>query len=82
MSEPEQSLLRHLAVFVSGVTVDGAVAVMRDNGASEASVTESLANLVEKSLALRDLSMAGARWRLLGGRRFAAAALGRGHSPL
>jgi len=65
LSEPEQSLLRHLAVFVSGVTVDGAVAVMRDNGASEASVTESLANLVEKSLALRDLSMAGARWRLL-----------------
>lgn len=62
---PEQSLLRHLAVFVGGVTVEGAVAVMRGTGCSEASVTEILANLVEKSLAVRDPSAAAGRWQLL-----------------
>jgi predicted ATPase/DNA-binding winged helix-turn-helix (wHTH) protein len=65
LPEPEQSLLRQLAVFVGGVPVEGAVAVMRGAGYSEASATESLANLVEKSLAVRDQSAPAGRLQLL-----------------
>jgi predicted ATPase/DNA-binding winged helix-turn-helix (wHTH) protein len=62
LPETEQRLLRHLAVFVVGFTLDAAIAVMRDLD-SDPSVMAGIANLVAKSLLVRD--QAADRWRLL-----------------
>jgi predicted ATPase/DNA-binding winged helix-turn-helix (wHTH) protein len=61
LSEAEQRLLRHLAVFSGGFTVAAASAVMNDGGAS---VIEDLADLVTKSLVALDRDT-GSRWYLL-----------------
>jgi predicted ATPase len=64
LSDPEKCLLRRLAVFAGGFTIEAAAAVM-DNGDNDVSpVMEGIARLLEKSLLTRVGSIAG-RWRLL-----------------
>ncbi len=77
LSEAEQRLLRHLAVFSGGFTVAAASAVVNDGGVHDggasvtapasvppASVIEDLADLVTKSLVAPDRDT-GSRWYLL-----------------
>ena len=64
MSAAEQRLLRHLAIFSAGFTVEAAAAVVNDGGAVRSSVMEGIANLVAKSLVVLDRDTA-ARWYLL-----------------
>jgi predicted ATPase/DNA-binding winged helix-turn-helix (wHTH) protein len=64
LSEPERRLLRRLAVFSAGCTIEGAVAVM--GGDDAGAVIDGIASLVAKSLLTRDAAAAaGDRWRLL-----------------
>jgi predicted ATPase/DNA-binding winged helix-turn-helix (wHTH) protein len=63
--EMERRLLRRLAVFPGGFTIDAAAAVMRDTGFDASAVLDSIANLVAKSWVALDKSGAGARWNLL-----------------
>ena len=65
LPEPERCLLRRLAVFPGGVTLEASIAVMRGTGHAASSVMEGLTNLVLKSLVMRDESAASGRWRLL-----------------
>ena len=64
LSEAEQHLLRHLAVFSGGFTVDAAAAVVNDGAVDPSSVMDGLANLVAKSLVVLDRDTAS-RWYLL-----------------
>jgi predicted ATPase/DNA-binding winged helix-turn-helix (wHTH) protein len=59
----EQHILRRLAVFPGGFTLDAAAAVMASGGAL--SVVDGVANLVAKSLVTLDHGTAHERWRLL-----------------
>jgi len=61
----EQMLLRRLAIFSAGFTLEAAVAVAGDDGTARAAVADGVANLVAKSLATRDGSVTTGRWRLL-----------------
>jgi len=63
LPEAEQRLFRRLAVFRGGFTLEAAAAVAGDSTAS--AVAESMANLVAKSLVMRDGSVPAGRWRLL-----------------
>ena len=62
--DPEKCLLRRLAVFAGGFTIEAATAVMDGGDNGEAPIMEGMARLLEKSLITRDGSIAG-RWRLL-----------------
>jgi predicted ATPase/DNA-binding winged helix-turn-helix (wHTH) protein len=62
---PEQLLLRHLAIFPAGFTIDAAAAVMTAVGLDTTSVMGGIANLVAKSLVALDKSDASPRWHLL-----------------
>ena len=64
LSEAEQRLLRHLAVFSGGFTAAAASAVVNEGGAAPSSVIEDLADLVTKSLVALDRDT-GSRWCLL-----------------
>ena len=61
----ERLLLRRLAVFPAGFTIDGAAAVMRECGLDMLAVVDGIANLVTKSLVPLDKSAAQTRWYLL-----------------
>ena len=63
LPEAQQRLLLSLAVFPAGFTLDAAVAVM-GFVASQSAVTDSLANLVAKSLVTPERSDPRGRWRL------------------
>jgi predicted ATPase/DNA-binding winged helix-turn-helix (wHTH) protein len=63
LPESEQGLLRHLAVFPAGFTLEAATTVMSDTGTP--AVEEGVANLVAKSLVTLDRSVPVDRWRLL-----------------
>jgi predicted ATPase/DNA-binding winged helix-turn-helix (wHTH) protein len=65
LPEPERLLLRRLAVFSAGFTLDSAAAVMRDSGLDTACVVNGIANLSAKSLVALDKSKSPARWYLL-----------------
>jgi predicted ATPase/DNA-binding winged helix-turn-helix (wHTH) protein len=65
LSEAEQRLIRHLAVFQGGFTLDAAVAVMMDTGVDTAAVTHGVADLVTKSLVALDTARGDTRWYLL-----------------
>ena len=54
LPEAEQRLLRHLAIFSGGFTVEAAAAVVSDGVADRSSVMEGIANLVAKSLVVLD----------------------------
>ena len=64
LPDPEKCLLRRLAVFAGGFTIEAATAVMDGGDNGESPIMEGMARLLEKSLITRDGSIAG-RWRLL-----------------
>jgi predicted ATPase/DNA-binding winged helix-turn-helix (wHTH) protein len=64
LPEAEQRLLRHLAIFSGGFTLDAAAAVVSDGGVDSSFVMEGIANLVAKSLVVLDRDTAS-RWYLL-----------------
>src|SRR6202171_340284 len=61
----ERRLLRHLAVFPAGFTLEAATAVTGDASSAGSTVVEGIANLVAKSLVTWDGSTPSNRWRLL-----------------
>jgi predicted ATPase/DNA-binding winged helix-turn-helix (wHTH) protein len=65
LPEPERRLLRHLAVFVGGFTLEAAAAVVEGAAIAGVPLIDSIANLVAKSLIIFDASTSPARWRLL-----------------
>ena len=65
LPEPERCLLRRLAVFPAGFTLEAATAVMREAGQDASTVTTNIVNLVAKSLVAPDGSAPSGRWRLL-----------------
>jgi len=65
LPESERRLLRRLAVFAGGFTLEAAAAVTNDAGNAPSVVVEGIANLVAKSLVTLDGSAAAERWRLL-----------------
>jgi predicted ATPase/DNA-binding winged helix-turn-helix (wHTH) protein len=65
LPEAERRLLRRLAVFAGGFTVDAAAAIMADTGLDAAMVTDCIANLVTKSLIAMDPTPGVTRWTLL-----------------
>jgi predicted ATPase/DNA-binding winged helix-turn-helix (wHTH) protein len=65
LSEPERLLFRRLAIFSGGFTLDAVAAVMRDSGLDPSRVTDGIANLVIKSLAVLDHLTTPTRWHLL-----------------
>jgi predicted ATPase len=65
LPDAERRLLRRLAVFAGGFTVDAATAVMTDTGFGGSAVLDGIANLVAKSWVALDKSGAAARWTLL-----------------
>ncbi len=66
LPEPERVILRRLAVFAGGFTLEAASAVAADAGITEAEVVEGVANLVAKSLIAADVGGALPCYRLLG----------------
>ncbi|HWZ39500.1 MAG TPA: winged helix-turn-helix domain-containing protein [Bradyrhizobium sp.] len=64
LPETERRLLRRLAVFPGGFTIDAAAAVMTDTGFDASAVLDGIANLVAKSWVALDKSGV-ARWTLL-----------------
>ena len=65
LPELERCLLRRLAVFPAGFTLEAATAVMSDAGDASTAVAERIASLVAKSLLAPDGSAPSGRWRLL-----------------
>jgi predicted ATPase/DNA-binding winged helix-turn-helix (wHTH) protein len=65
LPEDEQRLLRHLAVFAGGFTIDAANAVSGMDKEEIINTSDRLANLVAKSLVGLDSSAMEGRWRLL-----------------
>jgi predicted ATPase/DNA-binding winged helix-turn-helix (wHTH) protein len=65
LPETERRLLRCLAVFVGGFTLEAAAAVAGETHAPTATVEEGVAGLVAKSLVVLDGSGTASRWRLL-----------------
>ncbi|HKX07477.1 MAG TPA: winged helix-turn-helix domain-containing protein, partial [Stellaceae bacterium] len=62
LPEPERRLLRHLAIFTAGFTLEAATAV---TSVVESSVSLGISSLVSKSLVTLDGSESARRWRLL-----------------
>jgi predicted ATPase/DNA-binding winged helix-turn-helix (wHTH) protein len=65
LTDAERLLLRRLAIFPAGFTLDAAAAVMTDTEPHAAAVTDGIANLVSKSLIMIDKSEKSSRWYLL-----------------
>ncbi len=65
LPEPERRLLRRLAVFSAGFTLEASTAVMSESGGAAVAIGEGIASLVAKSLVSRDGSSPVGRWRLL-----------------
>jgi predicted ATPase/DNA-binding winged helix-turn-helix (wHTH) protein len=64
LPEAEQRLLRHLATFSGGFTVEAAAAIVSEGIGDRSFVMEGIANLVAKSLVVLDRDIAS-RWFLL-----------------
>ncbi len=65
LPDVEQLLLRRMAIFPGGFTLEAAAAVMTDKAPDTAAMTDRIANLVSKSLIMLDASGPGTRWYLL-----------------
>jgi predicted ATPase/DNA-binding winged helix-turn-helix (wHTH) protein len=65
LPDAEQRLLRRLAVFPAGFSVDAAAAVMTDVGFAASAVLDGIANLVAKSWVGLDKLGDAPRWNLL-----------------
>jgi predicted ATPase/DNA-binding winged helix-turn-helix (wHTH) protein len=61
----ERILLRRLAIFAGGFTVEAVTAVTSDADANTSSVAEGIASLVAKSLVALEVSAPSGRWHLL-----------------
>jgi predicted ATPase len=64
LPETEQLLLRRLATFDGGFTLEGVSAAMSGTGYPESSIAEGVAHLVEKSFVIVDRSLPGGWWAL------------------
>jgi predicted ATPase/DNA-binding winged helix-turn-helix (wHTH) protein len=65
LPEEERLLLRRLAIFPAGFTLEAAIAVARESALDRSTVIDGIANLVAKSLITLDTPDAISRWRLL-----------------
>jgi predicted ATPase/DNA-binding winged helix-turn-helix (wHTH) protein len=65
LPDGERLLLRRLAVFPAGFTIDAAAAIMTDTGFDAPAVLDGIANLIAKSWVVPSKSDAAARWSLL-----------------
>jgi predicted ATPase/DNA-binding winged helix-turn-helix (wHTH) protein len=65
LSEAEQRLLRHLAVFPAGCTLHAAAFIVDDLPGAESRVAADISNLVLKSLVILDRSAVASRWSML-----------------
>jgi predicted ATPase/DNA-binding winged helix-turn-helix (wHTH) protein len=65
LPEAERLLLRWLAIFPAGFTIDAAAAVMHESGYERLDVVDGIVNLVAKSLFVLDRSDGQVRWSLL-----------------
>jgi non-specific serine/threonine protein kinase len=65
LPETERRLLRRLATFAAGFTLEAAAAIMNDPGDSPQVVLAGISNLVTKSLVTLDRSVSSGRWALL-----------------
>ena len=65
LAEPEREVLRRLAIFAGGFTLDAARTVVADDEIAASEVVDSVANLVAKSLVAADAGGGRARYRLL-----------------
>lgn len=61
----ERCLLRRLAIFAGGFTLEAATAIMSDADLTASTVAEGIASLVAKSLVALEGSLPSGRWRLL-----------------
>jgi predicted ATPase/DNA-binding winged helix-turn-helix (wHTH) protein len=65
LTEPERVVLRRLAIFAGGFTLQAAGAVVADDTLTATEIVNCMANLVAKSLVMIDASGAVRRYRLL-----------------
>jgi predicted ATPase len=65
LPESERLLLRRLAIFPAGFTIDAATAIMSGSGFDASAILDGIANLVTKSLLVLDQSALPTRWRML-----------------
>ena len=65
LDEPERTMFRRLAIFVNGLTLEGAIAVGSGEDLDELDVFDMLASLVDKSLVLAEPHGGVVRYRLL-----------------
>ena len=65
LPQREQCLLRRLAVFAAGFTLEGAEAVSGNSNGGTSEVIDDVAKLVSKSLIMLAGSVSSRRWRLL-----------------
>ena len=65
LTEAEQLLLRRLAIFPAGFTLDAAAAVVPSSGRDAFALMDGISNLVSKSLVVLNKSEATSRWYML-----------------
>ena len=65
LAEQERTVLRRLAIFPGGFTLEAASSVVSDEMNDEYAVIDLLSQLVARSLVVADTNDAGARYRLL-----------------
>jgi len=65
LPDAEKTLLRRLAIFVGGFTLDAVTAVVNDAEVTRSKVAEGIASLVTKSLLVFDDTIPSGRWRFL-----------------
>jgi predicted ATPase len=65
LTDPERLLLQRLAIFAGSFSLEAANAVTNSGEASEAEITDHVANLVAKSLVTSDFTGGGGHFRLL-----------------
>lgn len=65
LSEPARTLLRRLAIFAGGWTLEAAESICAGDGIDEAAILDLLSQLLDKSLALAEQHETEKRYRLL-----------------
>ncbi len=65
LPEQEQFLLRQVAIFPAGFTLESAAAIPGEDDCTPSGIVEGISNLVAKSLITMDGSELVSRWRLL-----------------
>ena len=65
LAEPERMILRRLAVFAGGFSLEAAMAVVAKEGLTASDVVDGLSSLIAKSLVAANIEGSIARYRLL-----------------